>query len=211
MVGAAALSIFAIAGCGGDVEYTERQTPGSNVADAASNAPAARRSPDDHPHTDGVTSVAGITFTPPTAWSDLGNDGMRKAQYRLDPVQGDSAPGEVNVFYFGQNSGGAVEANLNRWIGQMVMPDGSDPAASAQRSTFTADGMDGHIVSLNGSYKSGGGRPRGGSTTIMEGYRLVGVVLEGPQGSVFYKLTGPLATAEAMEADLLKMVQAAHP
>jgi hypothetical protein len=211
VVGAAALSIFAIAGCGGDVEYTERQTPGSNAADAASNAPAAKRSPDDHPHTDGVTSVAGITFTPPTAWSDLGNDGMRKAQYRLDPVQGDSAPGEVNVFYFGPNSGGGVEANLNRWIGQMVMPDGSDPAASAQRSTFTADGMDGHIVSLNGSYKSGGGRPMGGSTTIMEGYRLVGVVLEGPQGSVFYKLTGPLATAEAMEADLLKMVQAAHP
>ena len=207
MVGTAALSLFAIAGCGGDVEYTERQTPGSNAADAT---PAAQSGTTTHSHAAGAATLAGITFTPPANWSDLGNSGMRQAQYRTDPVPGDSAQGEVNVFYFGPTSGGGVEANLTRWIGQMVMPDGSDPAASAQRGTFTADGMAGHIVSLNGNYKSGGGRPMGGTTTILEGYRLVGVVLEGPQGSLFFKLTGPLATAEAMEGDLLTMVKAAH-
>ena len=211
VVGAAALSLFVIAGCGGDVEYTERQTPGSSAADAASEAPAAKSSIDDHPHATGAVTLAGIIFTPPTAWSNLGNSGMRQAQYRTDPVQGDTAQGEVNVFYFGPTSGGGVEANLDRWVGQMVMPDGSDSAASAKRSTFVANGMKGHIVSLNGNYKSGGGRPMGGDTTIMEGYRLVGVVLEGPQGSLFFKLTGPLATAEAMESDLLEMVKAAHP
>jgi len=211
VVGAAALSLFAIAGCGGDVEYTERQTPGSSAADAASETPAAKHSHEGHSHAPGAVNLAGIIFTPPTNWTDLGNSGMRQAQYRIDPVQGDKAQGEVNVFYFGPTSGGGVEANLDRWIGQMVMPDGSDPAAGAQRSTFTANGMAGHIVSLDGNYKSGGGRPMGGDTTIMEGYRLVGVVLEGPQGSLFFKLTGPLATAEAMEGDLLEMVKAAHP
>jgi len=69
--------------------------------------------------------------------------------------------------------------------------------------------MQGHVVSLNGSYKSGGGRPMGGETTLLPGYRLVGVVLEGPQGSLFFKLTGPEKTARVMEADLLQMVQAA--
>lgn len=135
---------------------------------------------------------------------------MRQAQYRLSPVDGDPAPGEVNVFYFGPASGGGVQANLDRWIGQMVMPGGGDPAAAAERSTFTSGEMQGHVVSLNGDYKSGGGRPMGGDTTLMPGYRLVGVVLEGPQGSLFFKLTGPLATAKAMESDLLAMVKSAH-
>mgnify|MGYP001187796496 FL=1 len=92
----------------------------------------------------------------------------------------------------------------------MTLPDGGDPSAAAERSTFTADGMPGHVVALNGSYKSGGGRPMGGDGEILEGYRLVGVVVEGPEGSVFFKLTGPEATALAMEGDLLTMVKVAH-
>ena len=56
---------------------------------------------------------------------------------------------------------------------------GGDPATVAERSTFTADGMPGHVVALDGSYKSGGGRPMGGDGEILEGYRLVGVVVEG--------------------------------
>ena len=151
-------------------------------------------------------TLAGVTFQAPDGWNDLGPSGMRKAQFRMAPVGDDKAEGEVNVFYFGEDSGGGVEANLQRWIGQMVMPDGNDPAAAAERGTFTADGMSGHVVSLNGNYKSGGGRPMGGGGQIMEGYRLVGVVIEGPQGSLFFKLTGPLSTVTAMEDDLLTMV-----
>ncbi len=207
MVGVAALSLFVFAGCGNDEPQAQQHTPGSSAADAA---PVAHSDNADHPHATAGTTIAGITFTPPGHWGDLGNSGMRQAQYRLDAVEGDSAQGEVNIFYFGPTSGGGVEANLNRWIGQMVMPDGSDPATGAQRSTFTAGGMAGHIVSLDGTYKSGGGRPMAGAATLMEGYRLVGVVLEGPQGSLFFKLTGPLATAKAMESDLLTMVKGAH-
>lgn len=209
VVGVAALSLFIIAGCGSDVEVTQHRSPGSSTADAAPVAqkttPAATQA-----HATGSTTVAGVTFIAPSHWQSLGENGMRQAQFRLDPQSGDTAQGEVNVFYFGPASGGGVEANLNRWIGQIVMPDGSDPAASAEHGAFTANGMKGHLVSLNGTYKSGGGRPMGGTTTMLEGYRLVGVVIEGPQGSVFFKLTGPLATAQAMEAELLAMVKDAH-
>ena len=62
--------------------------------------------------------------------------------------------------------------------------------AAAERGTFTANGMPGHVVALDGSYKSGGGRPMGGGGEILPGHRLVGVVLEGPEGSLFFKLTG---------------------
>jgi hypothetical protein len=205
LVGTLLLLLVALAGCGGDGE-TEKRAPGGSAADAAS----AVHGGGDPATSSSGTILAGVTFTPPANWRDLGPDGMRKAQYRLDPVEGDAAPAEVNVFYFGPQSGGGVEANLQRWIGQMVVPDGGDPAAVAERSTFTADGMAGHVVALDGSYKSGGGRPMGGGGAALPGYRLVGVVLEGPQGSLFFKLTGPAATARAMEGDLVTMVQDAR-
>ncbi|MFT5234453.1 MAG: hypothetical protein ACI9UQ_002499, partial [Candidatus Krumholzibacteriia bacterium] len=71
-----------------------------------------------HP-TDG-TNIAGVNFIPPANWRDLGPDGMRKAQYRHGPAEGDTGEGELNVFYFGEASGGGVEANLTRWISQMA-------------------------------------------------------------------------------------------
>jgi hypothetical protein len=153
---------------------------------------------------DGVT-IAGVFVTLPAGWEDLGPSGMRKAQFRLGPVGEDSEPAEVNVFYFGPTSGGGVEANLQRWIGQMK------EATESERGTFTAGGMAGHVVSLDGTYASGGMRPMGGAGEDKPGHRLVGVVLEGPEGSVFFKLTGPVATARAMESDLLAAVKEARP
>lgn len=202
------LALPALAACGGGgQEKNASQQPAaqSHPAPAATPATAA---PAVQPAT-GQAVLAGVAYTPPAGWQDLGPTNMRLAQYRLAPVEGDSAPAEVNVFYFGPASGGGVDANLQRWIGQMVMPDGSDPAAAAQRSSFTADGMPGHVVTLDGTYKSGGGPMMGGETKMLEGYRLVGVVLEGPEGSLFFKLTGPVATAKAMEAQLLPMMQGA--
>lgn len=203
------LALPALAACGGGGQdyQTGSQQAGSQAQPAPSSTPA-KAAAAVRPGS-GQAVIAGVAYTPPAAWQDLGPSNMRVAQYRLPPVAGDSAPAEVNVFYFGPASGGGVDANLQRWIGQMVMPDGGDPAAAAQRSAFTADGMAGHIVTLDGTYKSGGGPMMGGETKLLEGYRLVGVVLEGPEGSLFFKLTGPVATAKAMEAQLLPMMQGA--
>lgn len=151
-------------------------------------------------------TIAAIRFTPPSHWKDLEAGGMRQAQFRLSPLPGDDAEAEVNVFYFGPNSGGGVQANLDRWVGQMQLASGADPDQAIVHSTFQADGMPGHIVSLDGTYLKSA-RPMGGEKVPHPGYRLVGVVLEGPRGSLFFKLTGPEKTARAMEDDLMKMVQ----
>jgi hypothetical protein len=198
LVGTALAALLALAACGGggSEQQARQPAPAGTAADAPPEA--------------GQTTLAGIRFTPPAAWQDLGPSGMRQAQYRLAAVAGDPAPAEVNVFYFGPNSGGGGEANLQRWIGQMILPEGADAATAVSRSAFTADGMPGHVVAMDGSFKSGGGRPMGGEGEILPGYRLVGVVLEGPLGSLFFKLTGPAATAAAMESDLLAMVKGAR-
>lgn len=197
--------LLALAACGGGDADQGLQQTGQHGADAR----IATHSKGNPPTLPGEKTIAGITFVPPSAWQDLGASGMRQAQFRLPAVSGDSAPGEVNIFYFGPQSGGGVEANLQRWVGQITLAEGVDPKEATTRDTFTADGMAGHVVAINGSYKSGG-RPMGGGGTLLPGYRLVGVVLEGPQGSLFFKLTGPLATAKAMESDLMGMVRRAH-
>jgi hypothetical protein len=120
-------------------------------------------------------------------------------------VSGDAEPAEVNVFYFGSGQGGDVEANLERWAGQM-----SDTAGAPERSTFDVNGLPAHLITVEGAYSGGMGGPMGGGGAAKPGHRLVGVVLAAPQGNVFFKLTGPVATARAMETDLMTMVRGAR-
>jgi len=198
------LGILVAAGCGGGGEDQAQAPQHAATADAPSPDHSASTG------TAGETTVAGIAFTPPDSWQSLGASGMRQAQYRLAPVAGDEQAAEVNVFYFGPQSGGGTDANLQRWIGQMSLPGGGDPASAAERDEFSVDGMTVHTVALDGTYQGGMGGPMSGDAEPEPGSRLVGAVVEGPQGSVFFKLTGPEATAKAMEDDLLAMIRAAR-
>ncbi len=149
---------------------------------------------DGHPVT-----IAGITFNPPSLWKELGPSGMRQADYNYGPAAGDSEAANMAVFYFGATSGGAVESNIERWIGQMSMPDGGDPHQAAQKKDFTVDGMPAHIVELGGTYNmSMGGPMMGGETVAKPNYKMAAVVLETPKGNLFFKLTGPEKTADEM-------------
>lgn len=152
-------------------------------------------------------SLAGITFTPPQDWRDLGSGGMRKADYTFGPIGDDTDSASVAVYYFGADYGGGVDANIQRWIGQMSMPDGSNPSEAAPRSTYSINGMTAHHVELTGIYNvSAGGPMMGGPVTPKDGYLMSAVVLEAPEGNVFFKLTGPEATARAMSEAFMSML-----
>jgi hypothetical protein len=151
--------------------------------------------------------VAGITFTPATQWKDLGADGLRKAEYRYGPLEKDADSATVYVHYFGKGKGGTVEDNMERWIKQMSMPDGRDPHTAVLRHTKTVDGMKAHVLSLYGIYNAPVGNPMEGKTTPKTSYRLVGVVVEAPEGNVFFKLTGPEYTARIMIEAFMAMIE----
>ncbi|MFO7652845.1 MAG: hypothetical protein R6X25_03380 [Candidatus Krumholzibacteriia bacterium] len=198
---------LAVAGCGDGGETEQVQSSGT--ADARSQQVSGQQRQDggDEPVAGAATTLAGVTFRPPDGWRALGASGMRQAQYERPPVEGDRDPAEVNVYYFGPQAGGAVDANLQRWIGQMIPPGGGDPGEAAERSGFEVDGMTAHVVSIDGTYDPGTGRAMGAPAGPQENYRLVGIVLEAPGGNLFFKLTGPQATAHAMEDDLLAMIR----
>ena len=106
---------------------------------------------------------------------------MRAATYTVDDA-------ECIVNYFGPGQGGPVDANVKRWISQLQ--GGEATAKTAKR---TIKGLNVTTVDVSGTYSSMGG-------TAKPGYRLLGAIVEAPQGSVFFKLAGPTKTVAANQA-----------
>jgi hypothetical protein len=154
------------------------------------------------PAAEGMT-IAGITFYPHEGWTDLGPSGMRKAEYAFGPIGEEADSATMTVYYFGPDQGGGVDANLQRWIGQMTLAEGSEP----KRLESTVEGMKAHMVEARGTYNVSSGMMMGGDTTLKEGYLMSAVVLETDQGNVFFKLTGPQQTAREMAGSFKKMLE----
>ena len=212
LVGLLALAPF-LTGCEGqNAKKLDGDPPPPKVRTQPSQtAPA---DPQDAPAqpTGGTLQLAGVSFTPDPAWRDLGPAPMLKAKYQLPPVEGDEVVAELNVAYYGQQMGGDVEANLARWIGQMNTPDGGEASSIAVRSKLTtSNGLDIHFVEIDGTYlkSMGGGPMTGGRKKPMPDHRLVGAIVEAPEGNVFIKMVGPEKTAAVMEEQLRKMLGAA--
>jgi hypothetical protein len=146
-------------------------------------------------------SAGGVTWTAPAAWKADAPRQMRAATYLVPAAKGDAEGGEVAVFYFGQGQGGAVDANIQRWVGQFV---GAKPPAQKKEKL---GGFDVTTLELEGTYQSSMGGPMGPKTD-KPGFKLLGAIVEGPQGNVFFKFTGPAKTVDAARADFLKMLKA---
>lgn len=151
-------------------------------------------------------TIAGITFTPAIQWKDLGAKDMKLASYSYGPLASDKDPANLNVYFFGQGQGGSIEANVERWIKQMSMPDDSDPSRAAIQYTKDVNGLKAHVLTLFGTFNEPVGGPMSQVTTPKENYRLIGVIVEAPEGNVFFKLTGPDYTAKIMVEAFITMV-----
>ena len=117
---------------------------------------------------------------------------MRVTEFRIPRVPGDAEDGELVIFYFG-GSGGGVEANLERWIGQMEQPDGRSSFEVASTVGFDANGLEVTLLDVPGTYVAA---VTPGSTTQLNKpqFRLLAAVVETSIGPFFFKLTGPERT-----------------
>ena len=135
-----------------------------------------------------------LTSTAPDGWVvEKTSSSMRVAQYKLPKADGDPEDASLVLYYFGQGQGGATQANIDRWIGQMHQPDGSDSKAKAKSESLTVNGLKVTMVDVAGTY-SAEMSPGAGDFTSKPGYRLRAAVVETPKGSYFAKLTGPEKT-----------------
>jgi hypothetical protein len=139
-------------------------------------------------------SAAGLRWTAPGGWKSEAARPMRAATYSVPPAAGDLAGGEVVINFFGPGQGGGVDANIERWKGQVQGPDGKPaPATVATRSVR---GIAMTTVDATGAYTGMGG-PMMASPKAVPGYRLLGAIVEGPGGNVFVKFAGPATTVAA--------------
>lgn len=140
----------------------------------------------------GEASQVGISWDVPKGWTDRGASSMRLATYEA-PAQGGD-PGECAVFYFGPTQGGDVESNIDRWIGQF------ESHGKVTRGTKTYGGMPVKLVEVDGDYLAPSG-PMMESSGTKKGWMLKGAIVEGPNGNVFFKFTGPKKVLEASSKD----------
>jgi hypothetical protein len=134
---------------------------------------------------------------------------MRRAQFALPRESGDSEDGELTVFYFGMGQGGSTEANISRWIGQVSQPDGSSSRDKAKISQSKVSGFPMTEVDVSGTLKAStmpGVRQR----PARPGYRLLGAVLESPQGPWFFKLVGPQKTISRWDDSFRQFISSAR-
>jgi hypothetical protein len=122
---------------------------------------------------------------------------MRAATYLIPAAAGDSEGAECAVFL---NIGGGVQANIDRWVGQFQ----TDGAPKQKKETI--NGLDVTTVDVSGTFK-GGGQMMGQSSGPKAGYRLLGAIVETPQGEVFFKLTGPAKTVAAAQNEFQAMLK----
>ena len=150
-------------------------------------------------------SGAGMRWTPPASWKAEAQRPMRLATYTAPLASGDSGAAECGVYYFGQGQGGSVDANLDRWIGQFTQPDGKPSKSAAKIDKRSLHGLKLTSVDVSGSYTGMGG-PAMQPGKPQPGYRLLGAIVEGPQGSVFFKFTGSAKTVALNRAAFEKML-----
>jgi len=116
---------------------------------------------------------------------------MRVGQYELPAAEGDAEPASLVVFYFGPGQGGSVEANLDRWMGQLKQPDGGSSKDKAKTETLTVNGMKVTLLDVTGVYAGG---DMGGAAQGKPNFRMRAGVIETPKGGYFIKLVGPEKT-----------------
>lgn len=130
---------------------------------------------------------------------------MRKATYKIAKSPGDPEDAELAVFHFGPDQGGSVEANMERWVSQF---EGAR-LDKADRSERKINGMTVWTIEVGGAFK-GSGMPGAGAPPpagTKTDYRLLGAIVEAPEGKYFFKMTGPKKTVLGARDDFNKFLE----
>ena len=106
----------------------------------------------------------------------------------IDMSFGPAGEGECYVSAMPGAAGGIV-ANINRWRGQVGQPSLTEEEIDKlPRKMFL--GAPAHFVSADGDFKNVG------EETPRSGYRLLGLIHQAPDLTLFVKMTGPQALVE---------------
>lgn len=162
------------------------------------------------PQASASTSQGELRLKAPDGWvSERPSSGMRVSQYQLPAAEGDAEAASLVVYYFGAGQGGSVDANLERWIGQMQTPDGRPSKEKAKTETTTVNGMKVTLLDVIGAY-AGGDMAGGAAAQSKPNFRMRAGVIETPKGAYFIKLVGPEKTVNRWDQAFQEFIKSAE-
>ena len=139
--------------------------------------------------------VRDITLSIPEGWKQKpAASQMRVAEFEVPPAGDDKEPGEYAVFFFGKGGAGGLQANIDRWVGQ-IEPEGRKVKIVAGESTLGKY----TLVDLTGAYNKAIGPPIAGNKKRLPGWRVINVFIETEAGPYFLKLDGSAKTIASVE------------
>jgi len=123
-------------------------------------------------------------------------------EFAIPPAKGDAAEGRMTVMA----AGGGIDANIDRWYGQVTQPDGGSTRDRAKVKKVQAAGEDVHLVDISGTFKD----QRGPVAPAVERpkYRmLAAIITTKTMGNYFIKFYGPEHTVADNEKAFVSMIE----
>lgn len=196
------------AGCSKSVEEGAPQPVGGLPESSSSPAPASA-TPTSTPqpgmpvaNADPNTSIfLGLTTTKPEGWEPaVLESSMEKARYLVPAAEGEE---QASVVVFSIGGGGAIQANIDRWAGQVTKPDGSPGEPKVEE--FMVGDMKVSLVELLGTYQ-GMGMP-----AAMPDQLFLSAIIDTPSGRIFIRLVGSQKTVEANREGYMAFLKGLKP
>ncbi|HEX4145019.1 MAG TPA: hypothetical protein VHY91_16050 [Pirellulales bacterium] len=147
-----------------------------------------------------------LQLTAPETWErKKPQNNVIQYEFAVAPVGGDERPGRVTI----SGAGGSVDANIDRWLGQFIQPDGADSKKAAKIEEKKIAGQTVHLVDISGTYKDQPGGPfAGGPIVERKKYRMfAAIIVTKDLGNYFLKFYGPEQTVADNRAAFDKMVE----
>jgi hypothetical protein len=167
-------------------------TASDTPAEPASTEPSDGNSPQQTGETE-TRAYAGLSFEVPTAWEELEKSQFYDSKFIVHSEHGDMELTLASV-------GGGIDANLNRWVGQVGQAPGDEPTWS----TLDVAGIESRMVDVRGSFNS----RLPGQTGSQENWRLIGVAVPLPR-DFYVKLVGPREAVAEFQDDLTAFLKTA--
>jgi len=171
-----------LVGCGSSSPPVSEDPP---VPVAVREEPAAKSAVD--PAAPSDVSVSGFRMQVPAGWRQAeltpAQQGFVDARFEI-PALGDDVKLTLSTI------GGGVDANIERWIGQVRLPEGATPISES----FEVDGIPVTWIDLSGEFS-------GMQQAPQADWRMLGAAFSGAPRDFYIKLTGPASAISQVEEE----------
>ena len=148
--------------------------------------------------------VAGVSFKVPTLWKRQSPlTSTKRIQYEITPPEGEKIPGIFSVLYYGWGEAETSPATVAKWRSEF-----SEPPLGFEPEIYGGSVDDLKISTLwfEGTYRD----PDEKEGKPQKGFAMLGAIIEGPEGPVFFKLVGPRATVLSAHPAFDTLIRSIH-